>query len=93
MGRFRVYINPFDDSGNYTSFQEITPDVDMKALKSISEKTDNTDFDIGIYRNNKFNLKVNNIDGKYSDVGVANSIFRFTRSNSKVKISASCSTP
>jgi len=45
-----------------------------------------TDFDIGVIRTSSVNIKLNNLDGKYSDAGVTGSIFKFKRNDSLVKI-------
>lgn len=83
---YRVYIKPFDDYGAYSSWIDVTKDVERDSLGSISSDLDNTEFDIGVYRNSSFRLTFKNEHGKYSDVGSPQTIFRYTRSNSLVKV-------
>lgn len=84
MARFRVYITPFDDDGIYSDEVEVTSDV--VELGSPKLGVDNTDFDVGVVRNSGFNITLRNDHGHYSDVTELLSIFRFTRKNSKVRI-------
>lgn len=86
---WRVYIKPFDTSGDYTSYQEVTKDVDFNSLGTIDFNLDNTTFDIGVFRSSTFTLRLRNSEGKYSDVDQDHSIFSFTRANSLVKITHS----
>lgn len=86
MGRFRVYIKPFDEDGNYTAYREVTSDVVESSIGVISRALDNAEYSIGVYLNNNFTLKMNNIDGLYSDVDVQKSMFRYTRNDSLVKV-------
>jgi hypothetical protein len=86
MGKWRVYLNPFDDEGIYTGFQEITEDVISDKLGSINSDLDNTDYDIGVYRTSNFKITLRNDHARYSDVDNPESIFRYTRSNSLLKI-------
>lgn len=83
---WRVYLNVFDDNGNYTGFQEVSEDVELDSLGTIDFALDNTDYNIGIYRNSNFSITFRNDSGKYSDVGQPTSIFRYTRTNSLLKI-------
>ncbi len=85
--QWKAYIKPFDDAGNYVdSWTEVSDDVDFNAIGSIAQDLDNTDYDIGVYRNSNFKLTLNNINGRYSDVGNETSIFRFKRSDSLFKL-------
>lgn len=83
---WRVYIKPFDELGAYTDWVEVTKEVDFDSLGSIALDLDNTDYDIGVYRNSNIKITLNNTGGKYSDVGAAKSIFKYKRSDSLVKI-------
>ncbi len=83
---WRVYIKPFDDTGAYTEWQEITKDVIFSSLGSINSDLDNTDYDIGVYRVSNFKITLNNLNGKYSDVGSEQTIFKYKRSDSLVRI-------
>jgi hypothetical protein len=83
---WRVYIKPFDDNGDYTDWIEVTKDVIFSSMGSINADLDNTEYDIGVYRFSNFKLSLRNDHGFYSDVGEELSIFRYTRTNSLVKI-------
>jgi hypothetical protein len=83
---WRVYIKPFDDTGAYTEWLEVTKDVIFSSLGSINTDLDNTDYDIGVYRVSNFKVTLNNLNGKYSDVGSEQTIFKYKRSDSLVRI-------
>lgn len=85
MARWRVYVKPFLDSGEYASeFIEVTKDV--ISLGAPKQGIDNTDFDVGVIRNSGFNVTLRNDHGHYSDVTELLSMFRYKRKNSLVKI-------
>jgi hypothetical protein len=87
MARFRVYIKPFDDNGDYQDdWIEVTDDLESGGVSSIKQALDNTEYDVGVFRNSDVTLNLNNLTGRYSDVGQPNSIFKFRRANSMVKI-------
>lgn len=85
MARWRVYIKPFDDDGNYLAdYIEVTADV--ASLGSPKQGIDNTEFDVGVVKNSGFNITLRNDHGLYSDVAELRSIFRTTRKNTLIKI-------
>lgn len=85
MSRVRAYIKPFDDMGNYAAdFVEVTDYVEK--CGDITIDTDSSGYDIGIYRNSSVNLVLNNRDGLFSDVGTVNTMFKYTRGNSLVRV-------
>jgi hypothetical protein len=85
MARWRVYIKPFLDSGEYApDFIEVTNDV--ISLSDISLAIDNTEFDVGVVKNNGVTLKLRNDQARYSDADNIKSIFRSRRKDSIVKI-------
>lgn len=86
VNKWRVYLNPFDDDGNYSGYVEITDEVDLSSISKIESNLDNTDYDIGIYRNSNISLKVSNRDGHFSDVGGTRTYFHYKRSDSLIKI-------
>lgn len=87
MSRFRVYLQTWNPDGTAWDVEtEITDDVDVNAISSISESADSSEYDVGVFRYSNFTLKVNNVNGTYSDVGNLRSIFVFTRRNSRVRI-------
>ncbi len=85
MSQVKVYIAPFDNDGVYTDYQEVTSDVDS-SIGSITRQLDNSEFDLGTFKTGDLSLKLRNEHGKYSDVGTIETMFRYKRSNSKVKI-------
>lgn len=84
--KWRVYINPFDDFGEYTGYVEVTEDVIFTSLGSINQDLDNTQYDIGVFRVSNFTMQLRNNHGLYSDVGEPETLFRYKRSNSLVKV-------
>ena len=87
MARTRVFIKPFDTSGNYeTNFTEITGDVIESSLNSIKRELDATEYDAGVFKFGRFKIKLSNEHGRYSDVGSLRSIFSYKRSDSIIKI-------
>ena len=86
MSRFRAYINPRDDAGNFTGYQEVTEDVNLESMGEIQQQIDNDEYSVGLFRFNDFSLKFRNEHGRYSDVDVVESMFRFRRSGSKFKL-------
>src|SRR3990172_7774741 len=86
--RFRVYLKPFDDEGIYAEdWMDVTDDVIFDGLGSIAVDLDNTEYDIGVYRNSNIKLTFKNANGKYSDVGDSQSLFRFKRSDTLCRLS------
>jgi hypothetical protein len=87
MSRFRVYLKTWNLTGTAWDVEtEITDDVDINSISSISESSDSSEYDVGVFKYSNFTLKVNNVDGVYSDVGSIRSIFVYTRRNSRVRI-------
>lgn len=87
MNKWRAYIKPFLDTGAYAAdWIEVTRDVDWGSLGNIQQGLDNADYDIGVYRNSNFNVTLRNDHGRYSDVDVLQSIFRYKRADSLFKI-------
>lgn len=85
MGRLRVYLKTFDSTGAYDAdFTEITDDV--MSIGKVSQKLDNSEYDVGILRNSSMNLKIRNDQGTYSEAGARKSIFVFKRIDSIIKI-------
>lgn len=83
--RYRVYIKPFDDSGNYVpDFIEVTNDVNK--LTNTGQSIDNTEYDVGIIKNTNITLTLKNDKGYYSSPLDLRSMFRTKRKNSLVKI-------
>lgn len=86
MSRFRVYINPRDELGNFTGFREVTSDVNESSFSSINEQIDNDEFNVGVFEFNSFTIRLRNDQGLYSDIDKPESIFRSRRGGCPVKI-------
>lgn len=86
MAKLKVYINPRDESGNLTSFIEVTDDVDLNSLNKISLLIDNDEFNVGQFEYNDFSIKLRNDHGRYSDITSVKSIFRFRRGGCPIKV-------
>lgn len=85
MGRFRVYVKPFDSFGEYEpDFIDISRDV--LSLSDVNQSLDQTEFDIGVFRLSNLTLKLKNDAGRYLDAANPRSIFRFKRKDSLVKV-------
>ena len=84
MASIRVYITPFDVNGTYAAEQEVTSRV--ITLGRIELDTDSAEFQVGVYRVANMKLELSNRDGKFSDVDVEQSIFRYKRADAKVRI-------
>ena len=84
--RFKVYINPFDDFGEYKGYTEVTDDVDFNSFSSLNQKIDQNEYDVGVFTFSDFTMKFRNDHGLYSDIDQVQSIFRTKRAGSLVKI-------
>lgn len=85
MARFRVYIRTFDIHGNYEEdFQEITEDV--ISLSAISQALDSSEYDVGVFRNSSFKIKLRNDHGRYSDPSTITSVFTYKRTETQVRV-------
>ena len=87
MSRFKVYIKPFKSNGDYAdSYIDVSSDTDVQSIGSIKESIDQDEFEVGLFKFNQFRIVLNNIQGKYSDVGEPNTIFAHKRNDSLIKI-------
>ena len=85
LNSFRIYIQTFDDSGNYTGvWVEITRFV--LGLSDIGVQIDSSDYDVGVFQNSNLDLKLNNRDGRFNDVDATESMFNFKRKDTLVKM-------
>lgn len=83
--KFRLYFKPFNDAGDYVAdWLEVTDDV--VTLGDMSWVSEQTDFDIGIFRTGGFNITMRNDQGKYGEASNQRSIFRVRRNETQVKI-------
>jgi len=86
LSRFRAYIKPFNETGQYTEFQEVTQYIDFTSLGKIKQQVDQDEYNVGVFKFSSFQIKANNASGKFSDTNVVESIFRNKRSNSVLKL-------
>lgn len=85
MGKVKVYVKPFDDTGAYVDdYIDISDRVTR--LGDISIGIENSDYEVGVNVNSNLRLSLRNDDGYFSDVTNLNSIFRTKRKDSKVKV-------
>lgn len=87
MGRTRVYIKPFvDDAGTgyVDSWVEVSQDI--VSIGVLSHSLDLTEYDLGIFRAANLKLSLRNDRGLYSDVGAFESIFKYKRGESLVRV-------
>jgi hypothetical protein len=82
----KVYIKPFDIDGFYTEFIEVSEDVQERSLGILTEAIDFNEYNTGGIKVSDFSLTVTNTQGRFSDVDGLNSIFRYKRSDSIVKV-------
>ncbi len=85
MGRTRVYIKPFEGSGDYASDWIDVSNYTTK-IGSVSVDTDSGDFQVGVYRQSNVTIQLNNREGVFSDIDFTGSIFAFKRADSLVKM-------
>jgi len=86
MSYFRAFIIPFGDDGEYGDEIEVTTDVSFDSIGKISQKVDNSEYDVGILTYNDFTLKLRNEHGFYSKAGEPASIFNIKRNDSIFKV-------
>lgn len=85
--RFKVYIKPFDDHGDYqTDWTEVTQDVTENNLSDIRQLLEDEEYNVGVFKFADFKIDLRNEHGMYSDVGDNKSIFFYKRTNSLVKV-------
>lgn len=84
---WKVYLQPFLDSGAYSGvWIDVTDDVELDSMNTIDQSLDNTDYNLGVYKTADFQITFRNDNGKYSDVGQPESIFKYTRTNTLFKL-------
>lgn len=85
MGSTRVYIQPFNFDGTYADdFIEVTKYV--SGIDTMTTDADSLDYQLGVYLNSNVPLTLSNRTGKFTDVDNAESIFRYKRANSIVRV-------
>lgn len=85
MPRFRVYLKPFNEEGNYVDdYIEVTDDV-IK-LGKIEVAIDNDEYNVGVVRNTPIELILRNDYGLYDLNNTLRTIFRTKVKNTLVRI-------
>lgn len=85
MGLARVYIKPFNADGTYADdFIDVTKDIFKIGTSKLD--ADSLDFQLGAYKTSSVQVSANNRSGRFADVDQAESIFKYKRANSIVKI-------
>jgi hypothetical protein len=86
VATFHVYIKPYaDDQGSaYGSWTEVSDDV--VSINTLSQQLDNTDYDIGVFRSSNCKVKFRNDHGLYGPIGTLETMFKYRRGTSKVKV-------
>lgn len=88
VNAIKVYMLPFDIYGEYVdTWIEITKYV--KSIGNITTDVDSSDYQIGVYKNSSVNITLNNREGLFSDVDIFQSIFKYKRTDTQVKITYS----
>ena len=85
MSQVKLYIAPFNTDGVYQSYVNVSDDI-AGDIGSITRKLDSSDYDTGVFRTSDISFTLKNDTGKYSDIGSNDTMFAYTRANSKVKI-------
>jgi len=87
MAPLHAFVEPFLSTGVRSGvFTEITKDITQGGLGTLRQSLDNTEYDVGVFRNAKVKLNLRNDHGRYSDVDVIESVFDFKRSDSIIKV-------
>lgn len=94
MARVRLYIAPFDDTGALSldgageidNWREITKDVHMSSIDSVTEKLDRTDFETGLISVSSMSFRILNKNGYYSEVGTNYTWFKYRRKGTPFKM-------
>lgn len=86
MSRFRTFLVPFTDSGEYGEEVEITSDTNFGSISKIKQQIDQDEFKVGVLTYNDLNLKLRNEHGFYSSPEVPESIFKIKRGGSLFRL-------
>lgn len=85
--RFRVYLKPFTEEGAYqTDWIEVSDDIDMNSIADIRQVLDDDTYNVGIFKFGEFAIKLRNEHGLYSEIGSLRTIFKYKRSDTKVRV-------
>ena len=86
MALWKVYIAPLVADNQWGEFQDVTDYVDAGTIGDISQSIDKDDYSIGLATNSNVSFKIKNDTGIFSDENSLDSIFRYRREGSRVKI-------
>lgn len=87
MSKTHVYLRPFNsDSGIAYEDEFIEVTNDLLSVPRIKKQLDSTEYNLGIGRATSVKLKFKNEDGKYSDPGSINTVFKGKRNDTIVRI-------
>lgn len=86
MSRFRTFLVPFTDAGEYGDEVEITGDTNFSSISKIKQQIDQDEFKVGVLTYNDLNLKLRNEHGLYSSPDVPESIFKIKRGGSLFRL-------
>lgn len=84
--RYRVYVTPRIDGGDYGTEVEVSDRVELKGLKDIVRSIDSSDYDVGVYAFNDLTLDCDNSDGYFGNENDPRSIFQSSRDLAKVRV-------
>jgi hypothetical protein len=88
VSKIHVYIKPFaNDQGTGYADEWIEVTDDVTDLGNLTQALDNTQYDVGVFRASNMKLSLSNHDGRYSDVDKVESIFKYKRGDSLVRLS------
>lgn len=86
MAKWRVYLAPLESENTFFPWQEITDYVDASSIGDISQEIDKDDYTIGFSKNSSVSFKIKNDTGIFSDENSLDTIFKYRRAGSRVKI-------
>ena len=84
---WRVSIAPQVAPNIFGAYVDISNYVDAKSLSSITVKTEQSDFSVGVAQTSSLSIGLKNDTGIFSDEDKASTIFTYKRAGSKVRIS------
>lgn len=86
MATWKVYVAPLTGENAWGDWQDLTEFVDSSSIGDISQAIDKDDFSIGLAKNSSVSFKLKNDTGKFNDENSIDTIFRYRREGSRVKI-------
>lgn len=89
MGRITMQLKPFaneEGTAYESSFTDISEYVTYQGFAPLKQNLDNTELEIGIFRHDNFDIEFDNSNGLFSKPGSPGTLFKYTRSNSILRI-------